>query len=121
MFSIFSRPFIASYEENQNALILNIHVKSKKCGFINISQEHVIFQFYYGWTNVGKGALKIENVSFKYVNNELIIFKVVNDQKIAAFNCNRFIYEKAFEFLQVKQRERGSSKFRSNLDEFLKQ
>lgn len=120
MFSIFSKPIIVSCEELQDSCILNIQLKSNKCGFINISKEHVTFQFSCGWTKIGKGALSIENVSFKYTNNELIVFKISNNQEIFAFKCNKSIYEKALDFLKVKQNERKNPKFRSKLDEFLK-
>jgi hypothetical protein len=120
MFSIFSKPFIVSCEETQDSCILNIQLKSNKCGVINISQEHVTFQFSCGWAKIGKGALNIENISFKYRNNELVIFKISNNQEILAFKCDKSIYEKAFYFLKVKQKERKDPKFRSKLDEFLK-
>lgn len=120
MFSIFSKPVIVSCEEIQDCCILNIQLKSKKCGFINISQEHVTFQFSCGWTKIGKGALNIEDVSFKYKNNQFTIFKINNNQEILAFKSNKSIYEKALDFLKVKQNERKDPKFRSKLDEFLK-
>ncbi|WP_268847551.1 hypothetical protein [Flavobacterium aestivum] len=118
MFSIFSKPIIASCEEIQDSCILNIQLKSNKCGFINISRERVTFQFSCGWRKFGKGTSKIETVSFKYMNNKLIIFKISNNQEILALECNKSIYDKAFDFLKVKQKERKDPEFRSKSGQF---
>ncbi|SHL26379.1 hypothetical protein [Flavobacterium chilense] len=56
MFSIFSKPIIVSCEQIQGSLVLNTQLKSNNCEMVNISREHVVFQFSWGWTKIGKDA-----------------------------------------------------------------
>ncbi|WP_144243334.1 hypothetical protein [Sphingobacterium sp. ML3W] len=99
MISILSKPFINSCEVNQDSCILIVHFKSKKCGFINIYREQIIFQFSCGWNNIGKGALNIGEVSFNYENGQLLIYKISNHKKILALKCDENVYRIAFDFI----------------------
>ncbi|WP_202702887.1 hypothetical protein [Flavobacterium sp. UGB4466] len=105
MFSILSRPTIVSYEEDQDSCMLNVYLKSRKCGFICISQKHVVFHLSCGWSKIGKGASDIKSVFLKYANNQMIIFRVYDNKEILVIKCDQIIYEKALYFLKNKQRE----------------
>ncbi|SHE65204.1 hypothetical protein [Pedobacter caeni] len=106
MVSIFSKPVIASCEENQDSCILTVHFKSKKCGFIKISRERVIFQFSCGWNTIGKGAVDIAKVLFIYENSRFIVSKISDNKEIFALRCNQDLYNIVYDFLSSTKRRR---------------
>jgi hypothetical protein len=101
MFSMCSKPYIDSYNENVEEINLIIFYKSKECGFITIYKErkHITFQFSYGWTHIGKGSSSLNNFYFKYEKGELILFQKNTKKKIFNIKCDQRIYDDIKSFL----------------------
>ncbi|MWP50407.1 MULTISPECIES: hypothetical protein [Gilliamella] len=124
MFS-FSKPkfYIKSYQYDKgyDSFTLKIfsEVKEKKCGFINISKEHVTFQYYYNFNNSKKGAVSVKDIIFDYKNSQFLIINKVNNDKILSINCKEDIYIKANNYLIEKKKQFKDESFKSSLDIFL--
>jgi hypothetical protein len=117
MFSFLKPKFyIKSYEEDDHSLNLNIYSQSKECGFININDENIIFQ--YSLKLVGKkGLINIIDAKL-YFNKDIFIIKNEKYDIIVSIKCNEEIYNKAMIYFNIKKQKINDSKNKSKRDLF---
>lgn len=118
MFSFLKPKFyIKSYEEDYQSLNLTIYSQSEACGFININDENIIFQ--YSSRLVGKkGLINIRDAKL-YFNNDTFMIKNQKDKIIFSLQCNEEIYNKAVNYFNIKKERVNDAKNKSKRDLFL--
>lgn len=118
MFSFLKLKFyIKSYEEDYHSLNLTIYSQSEACGFININDENIIFQ--YSSRLVGKkGLINIRDAKL-YFNKDAFMIKNQEDKIIFSLQCNEEIYNKAVNYFNIKKERVNDAKNKSKRDLFL--
>lgn len=118
MFSFLKPKFyIKSYKEDYHSLNLTIYSQSEACGFININDENIIFQ--YSSRLVGKkGLINIRDAKL-YFNNDTFMIKNQKDKIIFSLQCNEEIYNKAVNYFNIKKERVNDAKNKSKRDLFL--
>jgi hypothetical protein len=108
--------YIQSFTESDDYLILNIYSKSKKCGFININNENITYQYSLG-LNGKKGIIDLREVVLGY-NTEILFIKIKDGKNIISVKCNQGIYEKTKNYFDNKLKTRDDKSFKSKRDIF---
>jgi hypothetical protein len=99
------------YEENDN-LSLKIYSKSKKCGFININSENIVYQYSSGLYGK-KGAIDLRNTMLCY-NDNMILINLKEGRNIISMECCKDIYNETLLYFNNKIKIRNSPDYKSN-------
>jgi hypothetical protein len=115
---LFSNPkfHIQSFTESDDFLILNVYSKSKKCGFININNENITYQYSLGLKGK-KGIIDLREVVLGY-DKEILLIKTKENKNIISIKCNQRVYEKTKRYFDNKLKMREDESFKSKRDIF---
>jgi hypothetical protein len=118
MFYFFFKPkfHIKSFDEKDDNLSLEIYSKSKKCGFININTENIVYQYSLG-LNGKKGLIDIANVVLSYSNNELLI-NLREGKNVISIECSKDIFDETFIYFNKIIKIKNNSEYKSKRDLF---
>ncbi|MCC9073895.1 hypothetical protein LNQ49_20125 [Flavobacterium sp. F-65] len=107
---------IKSYNENHNNLTLEVYSKFKKCGFININSENIVYQYSLGLYGK-KGLIDLSNATLDYQDNKFL-FSIKEGKNIISIECSRDIYNESILFFNNKNKIRNSPDYKSKRDLF---
>lgn len=118
MLHFFFKPnfYVKSFDEKDDKLSLQIYSKSKKCGFINLNTENIVYQYSLG-LNGKKGLIDITNVVLDYDNNMLLI-NLREGKNIISIECRKYIFDETFVYFSKIIKIRNSSEYKSKRDLF---
>jgi len=77
---------------------LNIFIKLKQCGKVFISRNKITYIISCG-LNINKGNINIEEISFFYQKNKLLLVYHKNNKKLLKIRCSKETYDKILTFI----------------------
>ena len=118
MMSLFSCPFVKSYQETEGSLNFDIYSKDKKCGYIILASDNLKFFLSCGLKS-GKGLIPVQEAILEYEDKKLIIKSTKNINKnILSIDCDPKFFEKALDYLKILQQNNNASNKQSKKDAF---